>query len=143
MKKEVFILGILAMLTSVTTFGGVVCETIVGCTVLDKFFEGAPQPAIQFDSEIDQIVHFGIELHLGFGCNDLLTSIALDVVLPAGHHNFFIRFQPPLDEGTEISMKWWPDPWCEAPLCVDYAIGLKPPVCDGSQSNTHEEFLEF
>lgn len=105
-----------------------VCDTIMTCQNPDDMFGGAQQPAISFDVISDQVVHIEADVYNGLGCGDFLGTSAGDLSLPAGHDIVFLRFDPPLDPGTQLSIVWRVDA-CEATACSDYTIGFDPGIC--------------
>ena len=113
----------------------VLCDTLFACQFPDPMFDFAPQPAIGFSTDMDSIVHIEADIYGALDCNDsnFMGTAMGDLAIPAGDAIVFLRFDPPLDIGTTISLKWRvgpPDAPCMLdPVCTNYIIGSDPPSC--------------
>jgi len=105
-----------------------ICDTVTTCQYPDPMFGDLQQPAVAFDLDSDRTVHLEADIFNGFGCGDFQGTAAGDLDLPAGHDVVFLRFNPPLDPYTEISMVWRVGPTCST-ACSNYCIDYDPPIC--------------
>jgi len=91
---------------------------------------GGQEPAIVFDLGTDQTLHLEADYYTGLACDPagFMGTAMGDLSLPAGHDIVYINFQPPLDEGTQISIVWRVG-GCPQLDCADYTIGSDPGIC--------------
>ena|ERR1700687_3915313 len=106
------------------------CKTLMGCTLPDPIDPTQNQPAIVFDNDMDRVVHIEGDVFSVLDCQGDFQTAMGDLMLPAGHDIVYLNFQPPLPEGTQLSIAWraGSDPVCETG-CVNYTIGSDPAVC--------------
>lgn len=110
---------------------GLVCESKMVCQFPDPIFGDALQPAIAFDLDNDQDLYLESDIYDGSSCDPkaYLGTAFGTLPLPAGHDIIFLRFSPPLDEGSVISLVWRVGD-CPEKDCVDYTIGSDPGICE-------------
>jgi len=106
------------------------CETLMGCTLPDPADPTASQPAISFDLDMDRSVHLEGDVYMVLDCQGDFQTAMGDLPLMAGHDIVYLNFQPPLPDGTQLSIAWRAGsaPVCETG-CVNYTIGSDPAFC--------------
>ena len=106
------------------------CETLMGCTLPDPMDPTQNQPAIIFELDVDQVVHLEGDVFSVLDCAGDFTTAMGDLPLTAGRDIVYLNFQPPLPEGTQLSIAWRAGsaPVCETG-CVNYTIGSDPGIC--------------
>jgi len=106
------------------------CGTKGECQHLDAFFDPpGQQPALEFDLANDQTIHVQADLFDGYDCDpaSYISTPMGDIPFSAGHDIVFLRFTPPLDPGTQISMAWTLGT-CDPRACVNYEIATGAPA---------------
>jgi len=113
--------------TGNTSANGDYCGTKGECQHPDAMFAGALQPALEFDLANDQTIHIQADLFDGFDCVNYIQTPQGDIPFPAGHDIVFLRFDPPLDPGTQLSMAWTLGT-CDPRPCANYEIATGDPA---------------
>ncbi len=131
MKKILFALFVGLVLLTGSALAQVDCKSgFTACQVADKMFGGARQPAIHFNMLGEADVPLHADVWGGTGCSGVPDTSAEGVLhLMQGPISVFIRFDPPIPEGTVLSIIWTADD-CGDTDCIDYTIGSDPGGCE-------------
>jgi hypothetical protein len=106
----------------------VVCRSMTGCALLVDQPTGVEDPAIRFLLGAPEMVHLDVEIHGVLDCMDPNPQTTSgDLALMAPRSTVFLNFMPPLDPGTQLSLRWAVNyPLCPISQCINHVIGPDP-----------------
>src|SRR6266849_6712401 len=123
-----FVFGVFVLMGS--AWAQVECIALPGCQRPDPMFDRAPQPAIHFIELKAATVHIEAGVWGAPDCQGTPDVTAEgDLPLKAGPQIVFLRFMPPIEAGTMLSIRWMVGN-CPITACINYTIGTTPISCE-------------